>query len=155
MLFYSYTVVVFTFICIVVGRSNENYSPVPLRLDQAIAQIQLTQKFPSQNLNFNFNENLFSSNAWAVNAITHNSSQCSQEFEALLNGTQQQEMWAMKLVDAWGKPLPSGVLTGNTHWVGNYDECLNPLYQIADKSFLQQPFDSQYCEYFKTSLLTK
>ncbi|CAF1463929.1 unnamed protein product [Adineta steineri] len=146
MLFSSYNLVVFTFICIVVGKSNENYSPVPLRLDQAIAQIQLTQKFPSQNLNFNFNENLFSSNAWAVNAITDNSSQCSQEFEALLNGTQQQEMWAMKLVDAWGKPLPSGVLTGNTHWVGNYDECLNPLYQIADKSFLQQPFDSQYCD---------
>ncbi|CAF1371828.1 unnamed protein product [Adineta steineri] len=147
MLFSSYTIVVFTFVCIVVGKSNENYSPVPLRLDQAIAQIQLTQKFPSQNLNFNFNENLFSSNAWAINANINNSSQCSQEFEALLNGTLQQEMWAMKFVDAWGKPLPSGVLTGNTYWVGNYDECLNPLYQVADKSFLQQPFDSQYCAF--------
>ncbi len=55
----------------------------------------------------------------------------------------------MKLIDAWGKSLPSGLLTGNTYLVGNYDECLDALYQIEDKSFLQQPFDSQYCKYLR------
>ena len=149
MLFSSCAIVVFTCTCIVVGKSSENYQPVPLRFDQAVAQLHFKQTFLSRNLNVQFNENLFSSNAWTANAITDNSSQCSQEFANLLNGTQQQEMWALKLIDAWGKPLPSGVLTGNTYWVGNYDECLNPYYQIANKSFLQPPFASQYCKYQK------
>ncbi|CAF3060708.1 unnamed protein product [Rotaria sp. Silwood2] len=51
----------------------------------------------------------------------------------------------MKVFDAWGKPLPSGLLKGNVFWLGNYDECINPLYQINNKSFVRQLIDTQYC----------
>ncbi|CAF5177198.1 unnamed protein product, partial [Rotaria sp. Silwood1] len=54
-------------------------------------------------------------------------------------------MWALKVLDAWGKPLPSGLLKGNTYWVGNYDECIQPMYSPNNKTFLSQPFDTQYC----------
>ncbi len=29
-------------------------------------------------------------------------------------------------------------------WIGNYDECANPLHQLNNKAFVQQPFDTQY-----------
>ncbi|XP_043067645.1 nose resistant to fluoxetine protein 6-like [Drosophila bipectinata] len=34
------------------------------------------------------------------------------------------EYWALKMLDSWGK-FPSGVLTGNSYDLGNFDECLN------------------------------
>ncbi|CAF2710964.1 unnamed protein product [Rotaria sp. Silwood2] len=54
-------------------------------------------------------------------------------------------MWALKVLDAWGKPLPSGLLKGNTYWVGDYDECIQPMYLPNNKTFLSQPFNTQYC----------
>jgi len=72
--------------------------------------------------------------------------QCEHDFETILRATLQRDMWAIKILDAWGKPLPSGVLKGNTYWVGNYDECLQPMYLPTNKTFLSQPFNTQHCE---------
>ncbi|CAF4855020.1 unnamed protein product [Rotaria sp. Silwood1] len=67
------------------------------------------------------------------------------DFEILLQAALNRDMWALKVLDAWGKPLPSGLLKGNTYWVGNYDECIQPMYLPNNKTFLSQPFDTQYC----------
>ncbi|CAF1100702.1 unnamed protein product, partial [Rotaria magnacalcarata] len=73
------------------------------------------------------------------------SAACERDLEILISAASQRQLWALKVLDAWGKPLPSGLLKGNIFWLGNYDECLNPLYQINNKSFLQQPINTQYC----------
>ncbi|CAM4841946.1 unnamed protein product [Rotaria magnacalcarata] len=73
------------------------------------------------------------------------STACERDLEILISAASQRQLWALKVLDAWGKPLPSGLLKGNIFWLGNYDECLNPLYQINNKSFLQQPINTQYC----------
>ncbi|CAF1133641.1 unnamed protein product [Rotaria sp. Silwood1] len=71
--------------------------------------------------------------------------QCEQDFEILLQATLKHDTWALKVLDAWGKPLPSSLLKGNLYWVGNYDECLQPMYLPNNKTFLSQPFDTQHC----------
>jgi hypothetical protein len=73
------------------------------------------------------------------------STTCERDLQVLIDALSQRQLWALKVLDAWGKPLPSGLLKGNTFWIGNYDECVNPLYQLNNKSFVQQPFDTQYC----------
>lgn len=135
--------------CCIVTESNQNYHQIPLLVDQAISRVHTAQQLLLQRSVINFDENVFSPRTWAASVAELNTSQCSREFSNLLNGTQREEKWAIQLVDAWGKPLPSGVLTGNTYWVGNYDECLDDLYEVEHKSFLHQLFDSQYCKYLK------
>ena len=75
------------------------------------------------------------------------STACEQDIKLLLKAALRGQLWAIKVFDSWGKPLPSGLLTGNIFWTGNYDECVKPLYQYSNKSFLKQPFDTQYCKY--------
>ena len=52
----------------------------------------------------------------------------------------------MKVLDAWGKPLPSGFLRGDIYWIGNYDECVQLMYNSTHKSFIPQPVNTQHCE---------
>lgn len=78
-------------------------------------------------------------------AISQNTT-CEQDFHRLISAATQRELWALKVFDAWGKPLPSGLLKGNIFWLGNYDECVDQLYQANNRSFLRQPFDTQYCK---------
>ena len=73
------------------------------------------------------------------------STECERDLEILIRAAAQRELWALKVFDAWGKPLPSGLLNGNIFWTGNYDECVNPLYQEKNRSFVRQPVDTQYC----------
>jgi hypothetical protein len=40
---------------------------------------------------------------------------CEQDFGLFLEAVLKREMWAIKIFDAWGKPLPSGVLSGNIY----------------------------------------
>jgi len=72
---------------------------------------------------------------------------CEQDFQTIITGALQFETWALKVVDAWGKPLPSGLLRGNVYWTGNYDECVEQMYLPDNKSFVTQPFDTQHCTY--------
>lgn len=80
--------------------------------------------------------------SWLRNATDS----CEKDFEIILRAALKHEIWAMKVIDAWGKPLPSGILSGNIYWVGNYDECLQDMYLTKNKSFVSQPFETQYCE---------
>jgi hypothetical protein len=66
--------------------------------------------------------------------------------EILIEAATNRQLWALKVLDSWGKPLPSGLLKGNLYWSGDYDECIEPLYQYTNKSFLKQPFNTRYCE---------
>ena len=147
MLFKSLCTLLLVLISLVFAQFDHDYHLFPVQFDEAIARIQTAGKMISQNLTINLDDNLFSPNMWGIVADSLNSSLFTQELTYLFNGTQRKDMWAMKLIDAWGKPWPSSILVGNLYWVGNYDECLNPLYQITNKSFLQEPFTSQYCEY--------
>ncbi|CAF1073401.1 unnamed protein product [Adineta steineri] len=72
-------------------------------------------------------------------------SPCEQDIELILRAAVEKEMWALKILDAWGKPLPSGILKGNMYWIGNYDECIQPIYNPANQSFVSQPFNTQHC----------
>ncbi|CAF4737749.1 unnamed protein product [Rotaria sp. Silwood1] len=80
-----------------------------------------------------------------ISFSNNQSTACERDLEILITAAVQRQLWAMKVFDAWGKPLPSGLLKGNMFWIGNYDECINPLYQINNKSFVRQPIDTQYC----------
>ncbi|CAF1284363.1 unnamed protein product [Rotaria sordida] len=80
-----------------------------------------------------------------ISFSNNQSTACERDLEILKTAAFQRQLWAMKVFDAWGKPLPSGLLNGNMFWIGNYDECINPLYQINNKSFVRQPIDTQYC----------
>lgn len=46
-------------------------------------------------------------------------------------------------MDAWGK-LPSGVLQGNTYWIGSPFECAHRLRGLND-SVVEQPFQTRTC----------
>lgn len=77
----------------------------------------------------------------------NDTTQCEKDFQIILKGVSARDIWALKVIDAWGKPLPSGILKGNLYWLGNYDECLQPMYLPNNKSFATQPFDTQYCKH--------
>lgn len=135
------------------GLTSETTSrTMPIRFETAIRQIQeWYASYPNNVLglvnvplssvreNFLFRTHDFSE----TNATTT----CKQDLQVLITAASEHQLWAMKVLDAWGKPLPSGVLTGNIYWLGNYDECLHPLYQNGNKSFVRQPINTQYCKF--------
>lgn len=149
MFFYDPITIILTTVCVTSAESNQNYQALSLRFHQVLFAAQTGQKLLYRHPITDLDENIFSPIVWAAAGVADfNASQCIQELAELFNGTQKEEKWAMKIIDAWGKPLPSGLLTGNLYWVGTYDECLDNLYQPENKSFHQQSFDSQYCKYF-------
>ncbi|CAF1487135.1 unnamed protein product [Rotaria sordida] len=127
---------------------NTNAQIIPLRFDLVIDRLLRYENFSSTNLINNVDYNLTPEQMLqSMSSVlsNNNSNPCEQDFDLILRSAMKQETWAMKVVDAWGKPLPSGILKGNVYWVGNYDECINPMYDISKKIFISQPFDTQYC----------
>jgi hypothetical protein len=129
---------------------ESKYRTNPIRFDLAIERlVQYRNYIP---------EDIFDSIPYAItvkymitsllSSSSNETSKCEEEFRILVNASLRREMWALKVLDAWGKPLPSGILKGNVYWTGNYDECVQQLYQPGKKSFVQQPFDTQHCTYF-------
>jgi len=121
---------------------------IPLRYDTALQYLRQYQQTNfvdhiDEFLSFSVTqEKLLTSRLQEFNAEI---AQCEQDFGLILESLERREMWAMKTIDAWAKPLPSGILKGNTYWVGDYDECLKPYYLSANKTFLSQPVQTQYC----------
>jgi hypothetical protein len=76
---------------------------------------------------------------------TNQSTPCERDLAILILAASQRELWALKVFDAWGKPLPPGILKGNIFWLGNYGECVDELYQEKNRSFVRQPIDTQFC----------
>jgi hypothetical protein len=121
---------------------------IPLRFDLAINHVreQEQERHISRDLSDYVEYNL-TPEQMLLSLSSNNTNACEQDFEMIVQGALKRETWALKVLDSWGKPLPSGVLSGNVYWVGNYDECLQQMYLPANKSFVSQPFNTQYCEY--------
>jgi len=128
---------------------QHDYQTIPLRYDVAINYlkqfqhsnfIDLVNDVPKYTITHDKMSSYLSS--VSNNATT----QCERDFEIIVQGILKRDTWALKTIDAWGKPLPSGILKGNLYWIGDYDECLHPMYVPTNKTFVSQPFDTQYCE---------
>ncbi|CAF1490507.1 unnamed protein product [Rotaria sp. Silwood1] len=126
---------------------QQEYQTIPLRFDVAINQLLQSHHYTFHEIDY---EAYSFTPAEMLGLNLHSSesnetTKCEQDFVFLVKAALRRDLWALKIFDSWGKPLPSGLLKGNILWTGNYDECLDPLYQVANKTFVQQPFDSQYC----------
>ena len=140
-----------TFLILISGIAcHPDYQTVPLRFDAVLDSIRPHKHSDFANL-------LDDASTFAIDSISalpseNQTTQCDRDFALILEAVAKRDLWALKTIDAWGKPLPSGILKGNVFWIGNYDECLHPLYQSTNKSFLSQPFDTQYCTWDRCNL---
>ena len=133
---------------------QQEYHKIPLRFDVAINRLLQRHYYTSHEFDY---ESYSIKPSEIRKLILHMSNsnttaQCEQDFLVLVEAALSRHLWALKLFDSWGKPLPSGVLKGNMLWTGNYDECLDSLYQPANKTFLSQPFVGQYCKLIRLIL---
>ena len=48
---------------------------------------------------------------------------CNETLDTLFADLLDKEMYAVNMLDAWGKPEP-GILYGSHDWLGSYDQCL-------------------------------
>lgn len=143
------SIVVFVYYCCFI--LNVNSQIIPLNFNQIISRLNQYQYISEDDLYKNVEYNLtpeeiteeISSFSILNNNITI---KCKQDFDIVLGAAAAKAMWAVKVLDAWGKPLPSGVLKGNVYWIGDFNECLKPMYYPANKSFMSQPFNTQHCK---------
>jgi hypothetical protein len=129
---------------------HQDYQTVPLRYEAAINSLKQLQ-------HTNFVALLDDVSTYSITSdklssyrslmANNQTTQCERDFNVSVEAFLKRDTWALKTFDAWGKPIPSGILKGNTYWVGDYDECLHPMYVTNNKTFVSQPFDTQYCEY--------
>ncbi|CAF1165447.1 unnamed protein product [Rotaria sordida] len=127
---------------------NTNSQFIPLRFDLAINRLRQYQHFSLINLIKDVEYNLTPEQMleyMSLSLSNNKTSSCEQDFELILRAAKEKDTWAIRVLDAWGKPLPSGILKGNVYWVGNYDECIQPMYNPVNKSFISQPFNTQHC----------
>ncbi|KAH0820849.1 hypothetical protein GEV33_001942 [Tenebrio molitor] len=71
-----------------------------------------------------------------------NGTRCASDLHRLATDLSDYKLWAMKMVDANGK-LNAGVLKGNIHQLGSYDECLDV--RVEKKGDL---ISGQYCSVY-------
>ncbi|KPU80570.1 uncharacterized protein Dana_GF26962 [Drosophila ananassae] len=50
--------------------------------------------------------------------------ECSTDLTAWRKGISSRQTWARKMIDSWGS-IPSGIFTGDSYDLGNFDECLS------------------------------
>ncbi|CAF3191128.1 unnamed protein product [Rotaria socialis] len=122
-------------------QGQPDYETIPLRFDLAIDRLRQYQYISLDNVTDLLPLNEIPTLLTYIDEVT----QCDRDFQLLLEDTVKRQLWAIKVIDAWGKPLPSGLLKGNIYWTGNYDECVQNFYLPQNKSFLQQPMDTQHC----------
>ncbi|XP_030378335.1 nose resistant to fluoxetine protein 6-like [Scaptodrosophila lebanonensis] len=65
---------------------------------------------------------------------------CLAELKAVTEGLSSGNIWAMRMLDAWGS-LPSGLLYGNYRDLGNYDECVKIDHALSSSQQLR----GKYC----------
>lgn len=75
-----------------------------------------------------------------INLITHNDTLCKSQFTEIIVSVLSGQMWAIKMLDAWGK-LPAGILTGNIWELGQFDQCMKVEQNMTDTSLMK----GQYC----------
>ncbi|UJR11689.1 hypothetical protein I4U23_015870 [Adineta vaga] len=127
---------------------------IPLRFDLAIDRLQEYQQISLNNLLKHVEFNLTPEQMLEYMSLllsNNETNSCQQDFQLILQAAIEKQTWALKTLDAWGKPLPSGILKGNVYWLGNYNECIYPMYDPANKSFMSQPLTTQHCTLLPTS----
>ncbi|KAH8268343.1 hypothetical protein KR026_005457 [Drosophila bipectinata] len=67
-------------------------------------------------------------------------SECTADITEVQNGISSRRAWALKMMDSWGF-IPSGILTGETFDLGNFDECLS----IAHVTESNRKIIGKYC----------
>jgi hypothetical protein len=130
--------------------SQREYQTVPLRFDVAIDQLRQRQQLTLRDVDhksYSITPDEMLASILLFSNSSNTTTKCEQDFQDLVEAALRRDLWALKILDTWGKPLPSGLLKGNSFWVGDYDECVDSLYQPENKTFLQQPFNGQYCKY--------
>ncbi|CAF3851450.1 unnamed protein product, partial [Rotaria sp. Silwood1] len=125
----------------IVGRE---YQTFPLRLDAIINELH-RQKQTLLNTDDLSYAGTIDELYVQLLSTNNRTTACEKDIEILVKAVLRRDMWALKVIDSWGKPLPSGILKRNLFWVGNYDECVQQIHLPDNKSFVQQPFDTQYC----------
>ncbi|KAK3592290.1 hypothetical protein CHS0354_032680 [Potamilus streckersoni] len=76
---------------------------------------------------------------YLTSAMSKFSTSCQSDVQILLGAISKGEGWALKFLDAIGKP-PSGILDGQLLWLGSYDQCVDA------KTFnTTTEFRGQYC----------
>ncbi|KPU80571.1 uncharacterized protein Dana_GF18755, isoform B [Drosophila ananassae] len=66
--------------------------------------------------------------------------ECLTDMAEVANGISSQKVWALKMIDSWGF-IPSGIFTGETFDLGNFDECLS----IARVTEANRKIRGKYC----------
>ncbi|CAF4466129.1 unnamed protein product, partial [Rotaria sp. Silwood2] len=119
---------------------------IPLRFDEAISRLREYQHvayYDVDRIPYTITlDDMFAYASSLSSSYSYRMSLCAQDFMKLIEAAIRHDMWALKVLDSWGKPLPSGLLVGNFFWTGNYDECIQPIYLPVNKTFLEQPFDT-------------
>jgi len=105
------TVVFFVF-CFLI--SNIISQIIPLRFDQAIHRLNQYENFSLKDLIKDAQYN-FPLEYMSISVLNNKTTQCQQDFDVIIQSVSQNDMWALKIFDAWGKPLPPGVLKGNIY----------------------------------------
>ncbi|KAL4219415.1 hypothetical protein ACF0H5_021995 [Mactra antiquata] len=76
------------------------------------------------------------------------SEECLQDVEAWLAALSRTEYWALRMIDAMGKP-PSGLQNYILHWPGNWEECLsvqaNAFEDPIEQNGTSRQFGGKYC----------
>jgi hypothetical protein len=99
------------------------YQTFPLRFDLIINRIRHYQYFkPDELADFPYTITSARMSAYLWSLTSNETTACERDFETIIIGALQFDTWALKVIDAWGKPLPSGLLRGNVFWTGNYDK---------------------------------
>ncbi|XP_076080491.1 nose resistant to fluoxetine protein 6-like isoform X2 [Mytilus galloprovincialis] len=70
---------------------------------------------------------------------------CANHSEALKQGLARQDVWAVRMIDAAGKP-PANILGGGIVWFGDFDECVAIQDVATNVSGIKYRFDAQYCK---------
>lgn len=77
-------------------------------------------------------------------AKTEISALCLNHTEILLEALVSKQQWAMRFVDAMGKP-PSDLLDFHITWLGDYDECVAIAASVNKSGDIISPFNGRYC----------
>jgi hypothetical protein len=128
---------------------HQDYQTIPLRYEAAINYLQQLQHANFIDLVDDVSTYSITSDKISsyISLFSNNeTTPCERDLDLIVQALLKREMWALKVIDAWGKPLPSSILKGNIYWVGDYDECLHPMYLASNKTYVSQPLDTKYCE---------
>ncbi|XP_013404099.1 nose resistant to fluoxetine protein 6 [Lingula anatina] len=88
----------------------------------------------------------------ALNAVLQPiSGYCAIDISYMLQGLVKTEGWALQMLDAFGKPN-TGLLFGDTQWLGQYEQCLRVEAKIANSKISiptgggNHSFHGDYCK---------